>query len=114
MCDNVNFLIFMSVTLTALPTVLGFIFVIRGHCAWIKRAQSVKDEFDLVEGQAYDVLQNGGRTTSNLTFIKIYRGNNSANGNINLLFTKRASYQGGTIEREVVIKYGSIWNVTKL
>lgn len=98
----------------AVPIALIIVVAVWSNYLWEKKVRAIKQEFNLVEGGSYDILQNNGRMTKGLTFVEIYHGNSSINGNINLLFIKHARYRDGTIEREVVIKYGSIWKTTKL
>ena len=81
---------------------------------WNNKIEEIKEEFGLIENMLYNVTLNNGRTIKNLTFIKIYKGNNSANGYINLLFVKQSKYRDGFTEKEVVIKYNSIWKVNKI
>lgn len=88
--------------------------IIYAECCWKKKIKSIKNEFNLVEGCSYNVIQNGGRTLKNLVFVRITTGNNSINGNINIIFVKNSNYRDSTIQREIVVKYGSIWKVEKL
>ena len=78
-----------------------------------KRLREIIEEFNLTEGDTYEVTQNGGRTIKGLVFQEIYYGKRSANGNINLRFIKQTTYRGETSSKEVIIKYGSIWKIKK-
>jgi hypothetical protein len=79
-----------------------------------KALQNQKEKFSLIEGEKYEILQNGGRTIKDLTFRSVSFGRKSVNGNIDFLFTKESTYRGEKIERNIKTKAGSIWKCTKL
>lgn len=109
--DNIVIIsIVIGVLFVALIIILSYI----GEKNWQKRKQEIMNEFNLTEGCSYNVTQNGGRTIKNLVFDRISVGNKSINGNINLIFIKTSKYREETSEREITIKYGSIWKVEKL
>lgn len=109
-----NNIITIMTIFTVLVLILIFILAYIGEKNWQKQKREIMEEFNLTEGCSYNVTQNGGRTIRNVVFDRITIGNKSINGNINLIFIKTSKYRDETSEREIVIKYGSIWKVEKL
>ena len=79
-----------------------------------KMLKDATESLGLIEGETYEVLQNGGKVNKDLTFIRAYYGNRSKNGSINFEFTKNKKYRDEYITESVVIKFGSIWQVVRL
>ncbi len=88
--------------------------VVFTRISWQNKVKKIKEELDLIEGCTYNVTQNSGRTLKNLVFVKIESGNQSKNGNINLIFLRNSKYRNEDIQKEIVVKYGSIWKVEKV
>ena len=106
------FIIFIAVgTLLFLLTILIVVFYVISSK---KKLLNIKEELSLIEGNKYEILQNGGKTIKDLVFVSIYYGNHSANGNVNLLFHKKSKYRESYVIKEVIIKYGSIWKITNI
>lgn len=100
--------------LIAIPVMVAIVLFTIIMLVQQKNLKNAKERFGLVEGNKYEVLQNGGRTHHDLTFVRAYYGNNSSNGRINFEFVKKSPYRDGFIDKTVVIKMGSIWKITKL
>lgn len=95
-------------------TVIFVCIAIHEQKKWKELVEGIKKEFDLDENGIYDVVQNGGNVLRNLQFVKIYNGNRSSNGRLNILFIRHSKYRGDIIEKEVVVKYESIWKVYRV
>lgn len=100
------------------PWLLLFIFLIAifplASLYWKKTVKKLEEAYGFVEGGLYDVVQNDGSVSRNLTYVRIYRGNNTKNGQINVLFTRQSKYRGDYITREIVMKYNTIWQVVRI
>ncbi len=102
------------VAVIILLTVIFVCIAIHEQKKWKELVEGIKKEFDLDENGIYDVVQNGGNVLRNLQFVKIYNGNRSSNGRLNILFIRHSKYRGDIIEKEVVVKYESIWKVYRV
>lgn len=78
-----------------------------------KRLEKIIAELGLVQGEEYTVITNNGNRLLNLTFDRIAYGNKSENGNINIYFIRDSKYRGIITKKEVMIKYGNIWQISR-
>ena len=99
---------------------LALILVMGGIITWLehKERKRIMEELGLVKGAVYDVLTNDGKTSRNMTFHDLGRGNRSTNGTMNLYFfrPKRFDAQFGDdpVYRKITIKYRAIHKVVKI
>lgn len=76
-----------------------------------KRLEEITLELGLIQGEQYNVNTNNGKRLLNLTYDHIAYGKKSQNGNINIYFIKNSKYRGAITQKEVMIKYGNIWQI---
>lgn len=77
-----------------------------------KRLEEIVSELGLVQGEQYTVITNNGNRYLNLTYDRISYGNKSQNGSINIYFFRDSKYRGIITQKEVMIKYGNIWQIS--
>lgn len=77
-----------------------------------KRLEEIVSELGLVQGEQYTVITNNGNRLLNLTYDRISYGNKSQNGSINIYFFRDSKYRGIITQKEVMIKYGNIWQIS--
>ncbi len=97
-----------------LPTVLIMIIGIISHILSKKKLEEIVDELNLKENEYYEVIVNNGNVYKNLRYTHIGYGNSSQNGRINVYFKRASKYRGTYIDKEIMIKYGNIWKISKL
>jgi len=78
-----------------------------------KRLEKIISELGLVQGEKYTVITNNGNRLLNLTYDRIAYGNKSQNGSINIYFIRDSKYRGIITKKEVMIKYGNIWQISR-
>lgn len=105
----------MNYTIIIVPIVLFVLFIaiiIVSTYLSKKRLEEVISELGLVQGEQYNVITNNGNRLLNLTYDHIAYGNKSQNGNINIYFYRDSKYRGTITQKEVMIKYGNIWQIS--
>lgn len=101
----------LIIVIIVLIIVLGIAITLVGVYLSKKRLEEVISELGLVQGKQYNVITNNGNRLLNLTYDHIAYGNKSQNGNINIYFIKNSKYRGTITQKEVMVKYGNIWQI---
>lgn len=108
MDESYAFMVFLSF----IPIAIAIAIIVVHSYLMQKRLNDIVTKLNLVVDSLYDITTYNNKKYYSLRFNRIGYGRNSKNGNINLYFLKVSKYNGITSEKEIMIKYKTIFSIT--